>query len=119
MSNLKQRATARKLSTFTGKTIIRARKRETWTVISNVAVRDPRMSAEALGVLLHLLSRPDDWRVSPTEIRRRFHLGRDKLYTILNELKDNGYLVKQLLRSSRGQILGHEYLVNEEPENAP
>ena len=51
--------------------IIRARKRENFTMISNMPIRDERLSAEALGVLAYLLSFSDNWRLTHKDLMRR------------------------------------------------
>jgi hypothetical protein len=47
-----------------------------YTIISNIPMKDPSVSAEALGVLVYLYSQPDDWRVSHQDMMRRFRIGR-------------------------------------------
>ena len=44
--------------------IIRAQRRETFTVVNNTAINDNRLSFRAKGVLVYILSKPDNWRVS-------------------------------------------------------
>jgi hypothetical protein len=95
--------------------IIRTEHQRNFTVISNVPIRDPEVSAEALGILVYLLSHPDDWRLTHKDIMRRFNMGRDKTYSILNALIDAGYLVRQVLHAPTGRIIGHEYVICEEP----
>ena len=63
--------------------IIRGNIRENFSVLPNDLMNDERLSADALGVLVYLLSKPTDWQVRVTELRRRFDIGRDKVYRIL------------------------------------
>jgi DNA-binding MarR family transcriptional regulator len=65
-----------------------------YTVISNALVNDPSLSLNALAVMTYVLSKPDDWSVSATDIQRRFKIGRGKAYNILNELIERGYLTR-------------------------
>jgi hypothetical protein len=68
-------------------------------VISNVPIRDPRVSAETLGFLAYLLSFSDDWRLTHKDLMRRFSIGRDKTYGIINELIEAGYVNREEMRS--------------------
>jgi len=88
-----------------------------YTVISNVPIKEISLSAEALGMLVYLYSQPDDWRVSQQDLARRFKLGRNKIYAILNELIVAGYIIKQPVRAQNGRFLFHEYIVDDEPQS--
>lgn len=87
-------------------------------MISNMPIRDERLSAEALGVLAYLLSFSDDWRLTHKDLMRRFHIGRDKTYNIIRELRAAGYLVKELQRAPSGHVIGHELVICEEPQSS-
>jgi hypothetical protein len=95
--------------------ILRTKRRRKFTMISNTPIKDEHLSAEALGVLLYLLSHQDDWRLTHQDLMRRFKIGRDKVYGIITELKEAGYLEKELRRAPNGQVIGCEYLIGEEP----
>ena len=97
--------------------IIRARKRESFTMISNMPIGDERLSAESLGVLTYLLSFSDNWRLTHKDLMRRFHIGRDKTYNIIRELRAAGYLVKELQRDQLGHVIDHELVICEEPQS--
>jgi hypothetical protein len=99
-----------------GVMILRRKHRGNFTVISNIPIKDEKLSAEALGVLLYLYMHPCDWRLSHKDLMRRFHIGRDKTYAIIGELKQAGYVTKHAMRTPEGHIIGCEYLVNDEPQ---
>ena len=67
---------------------------DNFTIIGNDCLRDDDLSAEALGVLCYLRSKPKDWRVMPTELAGRFKCGRDRINRILKELIGHGYIRK-------------------------
>lgn len=74
-------------------TIIRApRKERNFTILSNEVCRDTRLSMKALGLLVRLLSRPDNWNTNSESLAREFGVGRDQIRTVMNELSDFGYL---------------------------
>ena len=74
-------------------TIIRApRKERNFTILSNEVCRDTRLSMKALGLLIRLLSRPDNWNTNSESLAREFAVGRDQIRTVMNELSEFGYL---------------------------
>ena len=85
--------------------IIRGNIRENFSVLPNDLMNDERLSADALGVLVYLLSKPTDWQVRVTELRRRFDIGRDKVYRILGSMEQYGYLVRESVKTE-GQFAG-------------
>lgn len=60
--------------------------------MSRALSQDESLSAEAIGVMAYLLSKPDDWEAQPTDVERRFKIGRDKRRRIVKELEDAGYM---------------------------
>jgi hypothetical protein len=98
-------------------TIIRRKRNRNYTVIGNRPMNDERLSAEALGLLTYLLSRPDDWNVVPSQLATRFNCGRDKMQRIIRELVDAGYIVRLRVRNVKEKTFARtEYLVFDEPE---
>jgi len=74
-------------------------------------------------MLWYLLSKPDDWSVSVSDLMIKGKAGRDKIYSILAELKDQGYLSRQKQRRDDGTFEWGPYYVHEVPvktdENQP
>jgi hypothetical protein len=71
---------------------------------------------KALGLLVRLLSRPDNWRTNSESLAREFDVGKDQIRTVLNELQEFGYM--QLVKSQNE--LGHwesTWIVYEESEH--
>ena len=85
--------------------IIRSPRVETnFSIISNSVIRDIRLSYRARGVLLDILSRPDNWRVSADSLSRSGSEGRHAILTALKELRQVGYMRTQKLRKDNGQF---------------
>lgn len=94
--------------------IVRMEKRdEPYAQICRSTLQDETLTYEAIGMLAHLLSRPQNWQISPTQLQR--HCGRDKVYRILNELIKARYIKKQVIRNEAGAFVDTEYVVFETP----
>lgn len=72
-------------------------------VYANEIVRDNRLSYKARGILLELLSRPDNWRVSAEMLSKEGPDGRDAIMAGLKELRDLGYIVTSRKQNELGQ----------------
>jgi len=66
-----------------------------YACVPNDTLRDPRLTPEALGVLVSLLSRPEDWTVRAAKIRHDFNIGKVVQQRIFRELEKAGYLVRE------------------------
>ncbi|WP_394868232.1 DnaD domain protein [Staphylococcus borealis] len=78
-------------------------------------IHDDNLSWKAKGILLYLLSRPDDWRIYETELNKHSSDGRDSLRTGIKELEDAGYIHRTRRRNEKGQLREYEYQVFEQP----
>ncbi len=97
------------------KTIIRAAhdKKNPYVMIRRAVPQDKRLSWEARGVMAYLLSKPDDWSIQANDLRQ--HCGRDKVYSILKELTENGYLERVQWVDETGKFDSFEYRLHETP----
>jgi len=94
--------------------IIRNKNRETFTVISNQAINDTQLSDKALGTLVRLLSKTDNWNLNVNYMAKTGKQGRTAIRSSIAELEKAGYIHKQLGRTKSGQITRTEYLVYED-----
>ena len=78
-------------------------------------IHDENLSWKAKGILLYLLSRPDDWQVYETELNKHSSDGRDSLRTGIKELEQAGYIHRTRKRNEKGQLKEYEYQVFEQP----
>lgn len=96
-------------------TTIRIAKRERWTAVNRSAVNDPRLSFRALGVLVWLLDKPDDWRFSAESLAsNEGREGRDAMRAALRELREAGYIITRRWQGERGRW-GSETVLVEQP----
>ncbi|EJG0223851.1 hypothetical protein DBT82_RS08190 [Vibrio parahaemolyticus] len=82
--------------------VIRRAQGQEFTVLPNPTIRDQRLSLDALGLLVKLISRPPNWEVRPYQLQKECSIGRDKLRRLLSELEDSGYLVRTKVRKHDG-----------------
>ena len=73
-----------------------------FSTFANEILRDSRLSYKARGILLELLSRPDNWRVSAESLANGKD-GRDAVLSGLAELRDIGYIVTTKRQEPNGQ----------------
>jgi len=95
--------------------IFRKAKVKDFTIIDNGIFRDKALSFKAKGLLCHLLSLPDNWKVYISEIARHGADGERAVRSGMRELLDKGYLVKYVIRNTQNQIIEHVYDIHEIP----
>ena len=101
--------------------IIRAARKSQFYTLPTATIDDDRLSWEARGLLIYLLSKPDHWKVQVKDLINRTKnaigrpAGRDKVYTILNELRAAGYIVRSFNREG-GNFIGVEYEIADTPD---
>lgn len=86
------------------------RPEENFTTLSNSVIRDKNLSYRARGVLIEILSRPDNWRVTSVELARGSKEGRDAIRSALNEIQEAGYMVTRKIRNELGQFETFNYV---------
>jgi len=79
------------------------RPQSNYTILSNEILRDNRLSFRARGILVSILSRPDNWRTSAESLANESIEGRGAILTALKELETIGYLE----RTKHQNELGH------------
>ncbi len=98
--------------------IIRTPKKVRFTVISNAVIEDQRLTWAATGLLIYLLSKPDNWRIQPAHLIKERQLGRDGIYRLLKELETAGYMRKRQVKNHAGRMVGTDWFVFDEPQPA-
>lgn len=74
-----------------------------WTIIRNEVICDPGLSFKATGVLIYILSKPDDWRTSTSHLATVKREGLDAIRTALNELRARGYVRTRRYQDQAGR----------------
>ena len=84
--------------------IVRGKRPESnFTVVSNDIAQNHRLSYRARGVLVYILSRPDDWRTSADRLAKEGVEGRDAIRTALDELVLAGYACRVREQDDKGR----------------
>ena len=95
--------------------IIRAKRRQNFTIINNAVLTDSRLSFRAKGVLAFVLAKPDDWAISERSLAQEGPDGRSAVASALGELEAAGYLQRRRVRNADG-TLGWENTIFDEPQ---
>lgn len=94
--------------------IRRKPRRQQFTTLDNALVNDPSLNFAALGALVYLLSKPDDWVVRMDDMQKRGSCGRMAVRAIMDKLRDAGYAELIPMRTETG-VAGTTWEVSEEP----
>jgi hypothetical protein len=87
-----------------------ARPRHSWTQVNNQIIDDERLSMEAGMLMVWLISRPPGWVINISHLRERFTIGKDKLYKLVRELEQAGWLKRVPIRES-GKFATVRYVI--------
>lgn len=96
--------------------ILRNSTRNKYTVISAQILQDKRLSLKDLGLLIKLLSLPDNWDFSEKGLMKILEKdGSTSIRTGLKHLEEYGYLTRETVRDEKGRITDVEWTVYETP----
>jgi hypothetical protein len=93
--------------------ILKHVKKNGYVQISNELAQTKKLSYEAIGVLVNLLSRPENWIVHKSSFRNEY-CGEVVINRIFKELKEAGYLFLYDIRED-GKITDRAWVVSDEP----
>jgi len=94
-----------------------------FTIIPKVLIQDRRLSIEARGALVYMISRSRNWTFRHDHLQKELAVGRDRLRRVLEELITVGYVQRSPYqpRDSDHCFTSYEYCVSDisEAEAAP
>ena len=96
--------------------VFRIDKTRDYTVMSNHHLRNTSLSLKAKGLLSLMLSLPDNWDYTTRGLARICKDGIDSICAGVRELEDHGYVVRERVRGSNGQLGAIEYTILEQPK---
>lgn len=94
---------------------IRVKKRQRYTVVDNALLENTSLSFKAKGILVYLLSKPDDWVIYMQDIISQSTDGRDAISAGVKELEQAGYIQRKRQKGGDNKFIGWEYVVYEFP----
>lgn len=98
--------------------VFRTHKTDNYTVMSNYHLRDKSISTQAKGLLSVIFSLPPDWEYSIHGLALISKEGDKAIKSMLNELKEHGYLVVHRINPEHGRNrVRYEYDIYEMPVN--
>lgn len=96
--------------------ILKNPSREKFTVVDNYALRDDSLSLKARGLLVTMLSLPNNWKFSENGLCALFKKdGQSSIRSGLKELETSGYLVRRRTRDDMGRVDGVEWIICDQP----
>ena len=98
--------------------VFRVEKSREFTVIANCVFKDRTLSAKAKGLLVEMLSLPENWDYTLKGLATLFSDGIDSIRQGIRELEEHGYVVRERKRDARGRLGGMEYVIYETPHTA-
>ena len=93
--------------------VFRVNKNRDYTCISNECLKDRELSLKAKGLLVLMLSLPENWDYSIEGLTTICSECKNTIVNILNELEQNGYLIRTKVRNEKGQIINTCYDIYE------
>lgn len=94
--------------------IITRKRNSNYTTISNVFLRDIRLSCKAKGILAVIMGLPDDWDFSIRGILSITKEGKAAVYSAIKELKQYGYCEVSENKDEKGLFSGYSYCFSDE-----
>ena len=88
-------------------------KENPYVMVNKAWVNDISLSYKAKGVMLYLLSKPDDWQVYESDIVKHGVDGRDSVRSAIKELITCGYVKRTRSRDEKGKLGASEYVISE------
>jgi len=95
--------------------VFRVEKSREFTVIANSIFKDKTLSAKAKGILVEMLSLPENWDYTLKGLTYLFSDGIDSIRQGIRELEEHGYIVRERKRDAKGRLGGMEYVIYETP----
>ena len=90
--------------------ICRKVRRRSFTQIDNEPINDPNLKYEDLGLLLYVMSKPDNWVIYKNDLISSHQNGRESVNGILKRLETRGYLTVDQGRSEKGYFNHKQYI---------
>lgn len=89
-------------------------KKNPYSIVSNELIRDESISPNCRWLLIYMLSMKDGWEMKVSQLRNHLkkHMGREKIYSIVNEAIEAGYIKREETKVGN-MNRGYTYYVSE------
>lgn len=84
-------------------------------LMARATAQDARLDWDSWGLLAYLHSLPRNWGVSPADLVKRRRAGRDRVYRMLADLRQLGYITRTEDRDEQGRVVRYVYHVRMRP----
>jgi len=86
--------------------------------ILNDILRHKELSFEAIWLLSYLLSNSKNWKIKISQVilHAKGRAGKDKVYKMVKELMDFGYMERVPIRTEGSRFAGYQYFISETPK---
>ena len=88
-----------------------------YVMVNKGYLEDVELSFKAKGLMTYLLSRPNDWKVYISHLKKVSTDGRDSVINTIKELMEKGYIIRSETLKVKGKYTGYKYTVFESPKN--
>ena len=99
--------------------ILKNRTQGNYTIVSQNIMRDRNLSLTERGMLLTLLSLPDNWNLTIKGLCQILPDGKDRVSKTLNSLIEKGYITREQNRDGGGKFNSTNLEVHESPITSP
>lgn len=101
-------------------TIVKAKYEDKFVRIHNNIARNPNLSLKAKGLLLVIMSLPDDWVLHISQLPDFCEESKTSVRTAFKELINKGFVLKVEMRDENtGRFKGNNYIAYAESQNTP
>jgi predicted transcriptional regulator len=84
-----------------------------YVMILRDTLYDRDLSLKAKGLLVFILSKPDDWQIYVDALAKELKESKNTVGAIINELRDRGYCIRTRRTGSGGRLDGYNYMIFE------
>ena len=96
--------------------ILRNPNKDKFTLVDNYALKDGNLSLKSRGLLITMLSLPDDWKFSENGLCAILPKdGQASIRSGLKELEQNGYLTRERTRDANGRVSDVVWTIRDKP----
>lgn len=97
--------------------VLRQRHARNFTTLPNELLQDPRLTCGDLGLLVQMLSRPENWGFSTSGLNAlyRGRTGKESIAKSVKRLRELGYLTIEQNRTTGGKLGDAVWTVYDEP----